>query len=157
MPQNPVQTTLFVSQLKAGTGISLTPANGTGIVTVAATALPPIPAAKFSADTVQSSSLQVSGITGAQLCTVSLTGTTPGAVKFPAAAAIISAIPNAAVGEDYSISLLNQASTSVQLTGKTATILSGPVNINPTSSRQLNLHIDSLSSITLTGLTSTQL
>lgn len=34
MPQNPVQTTLFVSRLTAGQGITLTPAEGTGIVEV---------------------------------------------------------------------------------------------------------------------------
>jgi hypothetical protein len=37
MPQNPVKSTLFVSQLVAGAGITLTPAYGTGIVEVAAT------------------------------------------------------------------------------------------------------------------------
>lgn len=35
MPQNPVNSTLFVSQLKAGTGIVLTPSGGTGVVSVA--------------------------------------------------------------------------------------------------------------------------
>jgi hypothetical protein len=37
MPQSPVDTTLFVSQLKAGAGITLTPSEGTGVVEVAAT------------------------------------------------------------------------------------------------------------------------
>ena len=36
MPQNPVDTLLFVSQLVAGEGITITPDHGTGIVTVAA-------------------------------------------------------------------------------------------------------------------------
>lgn len=35
MPQDPVQTTLFVSKIKAGSGVTVTPASGTGIVTVA--------------------------------------------------------------------------------------------------------------------------
>lgn len=34
MPQNPVKTTLFVSQVKAGSGLAVTPSNGTGIVTL---------------------------------------------------------------------------------------------------------------------------
>lgn len=34
MPQNPVKTSLFVSELKAGTGIAVTPTGGTGVVTV---------------------------------------------------------------------------------------------------------------------------
>lgn len=35
MPQNPVKTTLFVSQIIAGSGISVTPNPATGIVTIA--------------------------------------------------------------------------------------------------------------------------
>ena len=34
MPQNPVDTTLFVSKIVAGNGISVTPDSGTGIVTI---------------------------------------------------------------------------------------------------------------------------
>jgi hypothetical protein len=37
MPQKPIPNSLYVSQLKAGAGISLSPAYGTGIVTVAST------------------------------------------------------------------------------------------------------------------------
>lgn len=35
MPQNPVKSSLFVSEIKAGSGVSVTPASGTGVVTVA--------------------------------------------------------------------------------------------------------------------------
>jgi hypothetical protein len=34
MPQNPAPSLLFVSRLKAGAGVSVTPSNGTGIVTI---------------------------------------------------------------------------------------------------------------------------
>jgi hypothetical protein len=35
MPQNPIPSTLFVSKIKAGSGVTVTPSGGTGIVTVA--------------------------------------------------------------------------------------------------------------------------
>lgn len=41
MPQNPVKTPLFVSQIKAGAGITRTPTHGTGPVTVTAAGATP--------------------------------------------------------------------------------------------------------------------
>lgn len=37
MPQNPIKSLLFVSQIIAGSNISISPTNGTGIVTISAT------------------------------------------------------------------------------------------------------------------------
>ena len=124
MPQNPVQSLLFVSQIKAGSGVTLSPTNGTGIVTVTSSVGP--------SSAVNITGGSISGTFGVQAnpvaATVSATLTAANladgiitvlqgagansAQQLPLATAMDTAFPTAVAGSCFDFSVINISTTS---------------------------------------------
>lgn len=117
----------------------------------------PLPYAKYGVDTVQNATATAGGLTGAQIVSVRLTGATPATVSVGPAADIVAATPNAAAGLNYLLTVVNPAATTAQLTGLTGVTIGSGGKILPTGAQQFNVSLDSLTSITMTGITATNL
>ncbi len=148
---------LVVPKLTSATYlVTRTSATAWTIVLAWTSSLVPLPATKLANDAGETSSFNVTGLTGAQLCVVSLTGTTPGVMHLPTQAAIITATPNAQVGMSWLLTIRNPSASTAQIQGQTTGQLA-TLQIQTLTAVQLNVNMTSLGSVAFTGMTTTQL
>ncbi len=172
-------TTAFTDTLAAASGVTLAgitvlPPNTTLVMLVKLTSLTAVamtgvqiddnfglPYAMYTAgNNTINATMGLTGLTGAQLCTLTIGANNRGGIALPPATQITGATPNAAAGLNYTLTLRNAQTTvgqSVQLTGLTGTQIVGTANLDAATARTFNVSFDSLNSVTLTGLTSTTL
>lgn len=145
-------TSAFDATIAGGTGVtvsgnSVVPANSTAAFLVTYTAAGTftmlglagsnssgsLPAAKYSTAALQSASLTAASLTGANFVNYDNTGTTPGNLQVPSAAALLAAHPNAQVGQSYMLAIRNSAggaNTATIVTDAGATVtLTGTMTI----------------------------
>lgn len=130
MPQNPVKTTLFVSQIEAGSGVSVSPSHGTGIVTVSVNIVQPAPTAATVSATLTAAQVL------AGIITVLQGGGAASAQQLPLATAMDTAIPNSVANYAFDFSVINistNAAESASLTTNTGWTLVGDMDIQANS------------------------
>ena len=133
MPQNPTSSTLFVTEIKAGGGVTLTPTSGTGIVTITASGGAPIVVSSITPPTTRLADYEMtlSGATVAVVGNGSLvgvkggvtvnTGTTVNSGYLYGAEGKVTCAGTVVLGSDYMTGVLGQ----LNLAG--ATITSGHI------------------------------
>lgn len=168
-------TTAFDATIAGGTGVTVSgntvvPANSTGqfVLTYSASGaftllgLTPtnasagLPAAKYSTAALQSASLTAASLTGAQYVNYDNTGTTPGNLQMPSAAALFAAHPNAQVGQSYELAIRNSAGGANTATitadaGATVT-LTGTMTIAQNVTRYFVLTFNTATTATLQSM-----
>lgn len=144
MSQKPVKSVLFVSRIKIGAGLKMSPASGTGIVTLEAdgggTGTFPV---NTAITTAGAGVLSAAGIVGQQITRSGPTGAFSDATA--SAAAIVAAIPNAEVGQSFFVNIKNTTAFAETITAGGGITLSG-FTIVPANSTLVAL-------VTLTTLT----
>lgn len=148
MPQNPVESLLFVSQLRAGPGITLTP-NGTGIVTVSSSS-ESAQDSIVAITTVGDGTLTAVGILAGNIvrsgATVAFTDTTA------TAADIVALIPNATAGQSFRLNISNNTAFLETLAAGVGVTLNGLTLIPGRSTAQFLVTLDSLTAVTIYGM-----
>lgn len=151
MSQNPTPSTLFVSQLKAGAGIKLTPTNGTGIVTVEAdgggTGAFPV---NTAITTVGAGTLTAAAIVGQQITRSGSTAAFSDATD--TAAAIVAAIPHAEVGQSFYLTITNLTAFAETITAGGGITLSGFTIVPANSSGLFLVTLTSLAAVSIQGV-----
>lgn len=149
MPQNPVKSTLLVTQLLAGVGVTLSPANGTGLVTVSASG-------EVSSDfntnitTVGAGVLTAIGITGG---VITRTGSVAAFTDTTATAVAIAAnIPNAQAGQAFYVSVINKTAFPQTITNGVGVVMSGTVVIPGNSTGRFLVTLATLTAVTMQGI-----
>ncbi len=138
--------------------VTKTSSTAVSIAFLYAGALSPLPVSKVTTETSYVT-LTVSGLTGAQLCSVILPTAASGSV-FPSATDFVAAEPNCRIGMSHLVQIINTSVTKTcTLTGLTGVTLAGtsPTLVQPAQTRMYNLAYPSLSSVQLTGIASTTL
>lgn len=148
MPQNPVKTGLFVSQIKAALGFSVTPAGGTGVVTIGGSAGQAAQLAYnavSTAPTTNNLNLTAANIIGGSVKTVlDLTATlAAGATAtLPTVATLVAALEAAGVnvqaGGSYELDVMNTSSGNFAwtITTNTGWTLNGTMTVAQNTYRQ---------------------
>lgn len=126
-----------VSPGTAALGVTLgavTPAGSTGV------------AAQFTTAALQSAAIPVADVTGADVTFFTNTGTTPGNLQLPTAAAIVGALPNAQPGFTYELDVTNgsSAANTATLTTNTGLTLTGTMTIAQNATRRLAVTITAI-------------
>jgi hypothetical protein len=167
MPQNPVESTLFVSKLVAGSGIALDPDNGTGIVTVSIDGVEeaPIPQQVYhavsTAPTTNNLNLTGANISGGSILTVlNLTAVlAAGATAtLPTVAQLVAAMETAGItpvaGSSYELDMINSSTGDFAWTVTTNTgwTLTGTLTVAQYTLRRFILTFTSLSAATLQSI-----
>lgn len=143
MSQNPVKTTLFVSRIKAGAGISISPTSGTGIVTITNSEQ----SGEVDATLIKgtAATLPITGLAAAQGGSVgiaggtsstsanaggvaTLTGGTPGATGVGGAASVTGGIGGATSGAGGNATVTGGAGTAGNANGGDVVISGGAAN-----------------------------
>ncbi len=138
--------------------VKVTSATAVSITFFSAGLVVPLPVSQYYSETgTNNATLNVAGLTGAQICNITLAGTAPNNLALPPATQITAAIPNAQPGLTYLINIENPSVVTAQLTGLTGTSITGTAKIQTLTARQYQATVDSLSSFSLQGLTSTTL
>lgn len=167
MPQNPVKTTLFVSQLKAGNAIKLTPTGGAGIVTVEALAGPAstVPQQKYNAvstapttNNLDLTGAEISG--GAVLTSLNLTAAlgAGATATLPTVANLVTALDAAGItpvaGGSYELDVTNSSSGAFAwtITTNTGWTLDGTMTVAQDTTRRCIVTFTSLTAAVLQSL-----
>lgn len=134
---------LQVSALQTPTpGPNQNPASANFGVTLSAAGASPFTtgvAAKYVTGALQSAAIPVASVTGADHVIYDNTGVTPGNLSLPTAAAIVAALPDAAAGFSYRLTVKNSSSGANTLTLTTATglTLTGTMTAVQNAAREL--------------------
>lgn len=132
--------------------VTKTAAAAVTITSVISGPLSPLPPAKYTESSVQGTTVGVGGLTGAQICNLTLTGNTPGTIPVGPASAIIAAIPNAQIGLSYQLNVRNAGTATAQLSGLTNTTITGTSTINASVTRVFMVSIPSAGAVTLQNI-----
>ncbi len=168
-------TVAFAQTLAAGAGVTLagnlilppltwgrylvtiTSATAVTIRCVEAGQLSPLPVAAVTPQTATMlATASVTGLTAAQIATLALTGSLATLALGPAAD-IVAAMPNARAGMSNQVTIVNNGLSTIQLAGLTNTTISGTSKIQSLRAGTYVMTLDSLSCVTFTGITQTQL
>lgn len=134
---------LQVSALQAPTpGPNQNPASANFGVTLSAAGALPFStgiAVKYVTAALQSATIPVADVTGADKVVFANTGTTPANLQLPTAAAIVAALPDVAVGFSYELDVANfsSAANTLTLTTNTGLTLTGTMTAAQNTSRLL--------------------
>lgn len=164
MPQLPVKTNLFVSKIVAALGLTVSPASGTGIVTIGQSAAASAQVAYnavSTAPTTNNLNLTAANISGGSVKTVlNLTATLAAAATatLPTVAALVAALQAANIdvqaGASYELDILNTSSGNFAWTVTTNTgwTLNNTMSISQNVGRQFTLTFTSLTAAVLQSL-----
>lgn len=136
--------------------VNVTSAAAVSMTSVAGGQVIPLPYAKVATQAITvSTTIQVTGMTAAQIASLTLTSATAQAVNLalPPAAEVFAAIPNAAAGLNYLLIIRNAFTTTsiATITGSaTGVTLSGTATIAQNTSGMFNISIDSPTAYTAT-------
>lgn len=129
--------------------------SATGAVTVVYVdggQLSPWPAAQFATDAAQAATLTMAGISGAQVCNITLTGTTPGTVVVPTATQFFAGTPNARIGMSYMLNIRNLAASTATLGGLSSITITGTATIQTNATRTFVVTITGATAVTLQSM-----
>lgn len=127
----------------------------TPAVTLYAKARPVLPDSQYSTAALQSTSMTAAQFAGAKVVHFENTGTTPGNLATPTAAQIIAAIPNAIVGQSYTLFIRNSSSganTATITAGDGNVTLTGTMTIAQNVTRMFNVKVASGTTVTVTSM-----
>lgn len=121
----------------AASGVTLgvvTPSGSTGV------------AIQYTTAALQSAAIPVANVVGADATIFTNTGTTPGNLQLPTAAAIVAALPNVQPGFAYELDVTNGsgAANTATLTTNTGLTLSGAMTIAQNATRRLVVTITAI-------------
>lgn len=116
--------------------------------------LSPLPLTSQADDSGQATTMGLTGLVGAQVNNINMTGATPGARPLPIATQITAAIPNCRPGMSFTTTFRNPSSSTLELSGLTGTAFSGTAKVQTLTARTFNVTVESLASVTFTNLTS---
>ena len=114
-----------------------------------------LPDAFYSTAALQSASISASVFAGARIIHFENTGTTPGNLATPTAAQIIATIPNAFVGQSYTLFIRNSsgsANTATITAGDGNVTLSGTMTIAQNVTRMFNVTVSTLTTVTIRSM-----
>ena len=167
MPQNPVDTGLFVSQVKVGPGLAVSPAHGTGVVTLsAATGVgTSVPQQKYVADatapTTNNLNLSTADVAGGSVLQVLNLTAALGAgatATLPTVAALVAALAalgiDVVAGSSYELDLINSSAGAFDwtITTNTGWTLTGTMTVAQNTMRKCIITFTSLTAATLQSL-----
>lgn len=134
--------------------VTKTSATAVSIVFVTSGDQVPLPYAQFTTTALEGLTITVAGITGAQICNVINTGTTPASLNLPTAAQIVAAIPNAKVGLTYMLNYRNGSGSAntATLTTNTGLTLTGTMTIAQNVTRTFQVTLTSLTAVTFQSM-----
>ncbi len=142
-------TATYLVKYTAAAAVSMTFVSGDQMI--------PLPYSKSTSDSGQGTSLAVDGLTNAQICNITLTGTNPAIRVLPSITQLLAQMPQARPGLQIQLNIMNPSANSSTLTGNTGAVVSGTVNMPTLTARQYALKVNSLGTYTVTGLTATTL
>lgn len=115
---------------------------------------PTLPAAQYSTAALQSATMTAAQVSGAANVSFENTGTTPGNLQFPTAAAVIANIPNAQIGHAYVLEIRNSsgAANTATITTNTGVTLTGTMTIAQNTTRDFVVTITGAATITVNSM-----
>ena len=162
MPQLPAPSSLFVTKINVGAGLSVSPIGGTGVLTLTAV-LSSIPQQAYNTNTNASGTVTLTGAEctgGSQEVWVNCTGTQAGAfaIDLPTVAALVAAMEAAGItpvaGGSYILDIMNNCGASEVGTVTTAAgwTLTGTMTVSNGTYRKLLVTMMSLAAFTAQSL-----
>lgn len=121
---------------------------GAYAVTLYSAGRPRLPMSQYSTAALQSASMTAAQFAGAETVHFENTGTTPGNLATPTAAQIIAGIPNAQVGDVYTLFIRNSSSGA-----NTATITAGNGSVTLTGTMTIAQNVTRMFAVRVTGAT----
>jgi hypothetical protein len=165
MPQSSAKSVLFVSQIKAGAGVSVDPVSGTGVVTVSAAGGGSTPQVAYNAvataPTANTLLLTAANVSGGSVKTVlNLTDALAAAAnaELPTVAALVAALKAVGVtpvaGTSYELDVMNSSGGAFAWTVTTNTgwTLAGTMTIPQNTLRKFIVTFTSATAATLQSL-----
>lgn len=154
MSQNPTTSTLFVTKLIAGSGIKVTPDNGTGVVTVEAEGSTGQYVANTAISTVGAGTLTAAAIVGGLITrsgsTAAFTDTTDTAAAIVAAIETAGGVPEA--GMSFYLKIINTTAFLDTLAGGSNVTLAGISAIPGISTLTALVTLTSLTAVSIRGV-----
>lgn len=133
--------------------LTVTSATAVSITEVVAGQINALPIGQL-ATTDGTATIQVAGITGAQICSLTITGTVaPATAYLPKATEIIAALPSPSTGMNYLLNIVNLRTTTGVLTmgGSAGVTIAGLATLTGVNSTGMfNVSVDSSMAITVT-------
>lgn len=110
-----------------------------------------LPDAKYSTAALQSAAMTAAQVSGAKSVVFDNTGTTPGNLQMPTAAAIVANIAGAVVGQAYMLKIRNSAgaANTATITTNTGITLTGTMTIAQNVTREFVVTLVSLTAVTV--------
>lgn len=105
--------------------------------------------AKFTTAALESATIAAASVAGAKIVAHINTGTTPGNLQFPTAAALVAAIPGAKAGQSYLLKIRNGSGSAntATITTNTGITLTGTMTIAQNVTRDLLVTLTSLTAV----------
>jgi hypothetical protein len=165
MPQNPAQSSLYVSRIKAGAGVSITPKGGTGVITVSTAGGGSTPQVAYNAvataPTANTLLLTGTNISGGSVKTVlNLTDALAAGAnaELPTVAALVTALAALGItpeaGTSYELDIMNSSAGAFAWTVETNTgwTLAGTMTIAQNTLRKFVVTFTAAAAATLQSL-----
>lgn len=110
-----------------------------------------IPPAQYATAALQSATMTGAQVAGSRTCVFDNTGTTPGNLQMPTAAAIVAAISGAQAGLSYILKIRNSSGSAntATITTNTGITLTGTMTIAQNVTREFVVTLVSLTAVTV--------
>lgn len=110
-----------------------------------------LPDAQYATAALQSATMTGVQVAGAKVVVFDNTGTTPGNLQMPTAAALVAALPNAQAGQSYVLKIRNSSGSAntATITTNTGITLTGTMTIAQNVIREFIVTLNSLTAVTV--------